>query len=71
MGSGVAAGRDDESDEWGRFLDGRAWMPYPHLIGGLPCPPELVSALESCVAVLTRGVNDSTIVGSPRGSSAT
>jgi hypothetical protein len=71
MGSGVAAGRDDGSDVWGRFLDGRIWMPCPHLLGGLPCPPRLVSALESCVAVPTRGVNDSTIVGSPCGSSAT
>jgi hypothetical protein len=63
MGSGGAAGRDDESDDWGRFLDGLFWIPCPHLIGGLPC--------ESCVAVPTRGVNDSTIIGSPRGSSAT
>ena len=43
----------------------------PHTIGGLPCPSELLPTLESCVAAPTRGVNDSTIVGSPRGSSAT
>ena len=43
----------------------------PHTIGGLPCPSELLPTLESCVAAPTRGVNDLTIVGSPRGSSAT
>jgi hypothetical protein len=45
-------------------------MPCPHLIGGLSCPSELCSTLESCVAAPIRGVNDSTIAGSPRGSSS-
>jgi len=53
----------------GRYMDGRIWMPCPQAIGGLP--PRLVSTVESCVAAPNRGVNDSTIVGSPRGSSAT
>jgi hypothetical protein len=71
MGSSVASGRDDESDVWGRFVDGRLWMPCPHLTGDLPCTSELCSTVESCVAAPTRGVNDSTIIGSLRGSSAT
>jgi len=52
MGS-LAEGRDDESDGWGRFMDGHIWIPRPQTIGGLPRPSGLVSALESS--------NDSTI----------
>ena len=52
-------------------MDGGIWMPCPQTIGGLPCPPGLVSTLESCVAAPNGGMNDLTIAGSPRGSSAT
>ena len=52
-------------------MDGRIWMPCPQTIDGLPCPTGLVSTLESCVTAPNRGVNVSTIAGSPRGSSAT
>ena len=66
-----AAGIGPDLNGRGRYMDGRIWMPCPHLIGGLPCPSDCVSTLESCVAAPNRGVNDSTNIGSPRGSSAT
>ena len=52
-------------------MDGRIWMSCPQTIAGLTCLPGLVSTLESCVTAPIRGVNVSTIAGSPRGSSAT
>jgi len=70
MGS-LAAGRDTESDGRGRFMDGHIWTPCPQTKGGLPRPSLLVATLESGVVAPTRGVYDSTIAGSPRGSSAT
>jgi hypothetical protein len=52
-------------------VDGRIGMPCPQPIGGRPRPSGLVSLVGTCVAAPTGGVNVSTIVGSPRGSSAT
>ena len=46
-------------------------MPCPQPIGGRPRPSGLLSLVGTCVAAPTGGVNVSTIVGSPRGSSAT
>ena len=66
-----ATGLGPDSNGRGRCMDGCIWMPCPQTKDGLPCPFELFSILESCVAAPTRDVNDSTIAGSPRGSSAT
>jgi hypothetical protein len=50
-------------------MDGRIWMPCPHPICVRPRTGLVPPSLDSDVAVPTRGVNDSTIAGSPRGSS--
>ena len=66
----LVEGRDSTLVGGGSCIGGRGGMPCPHTIGVLLRPAGLVaSTLELEVSAPTRGVNVSTIAGSPRGSS--